>query len=50
MELAEDETRRKQMGELGRKRVEEQLAWDHSRKVLVAAYDRLFEKMRTGRK
>jgi glycosyltransferase involved in cell wall biosynthesis len=44
LELLQDDDRRRQMGQLGRQRVEEQLAWDHSRKVLVAVYDRLFER------
>lgn len=40
-ELLDDEARRAEMGRVGRRRVEEALAWDHSRKVLVEAYDRL---------
>src|ERR1700751_5015756 len=35
---------RKQMGEFGRKRVEEHLAWEHSVGNLIAAYARVFEK------
>ena len=36
------------MGEIGRKRVEQQLAWKYSVKNLLAAYQRAFEK-RSGR-
>jgi len=39
--LLEDEPRRAEMGRIGRQRVEDSLAWDHSRKMLVAAYDGL---------
>lgn len=35
---------RKRMGELGRKRVETELAWDYSVKNLLAAYQRVFSK------
>ena len=45
LSLLSDDAGRTEMGALGRKRVEEQLAWDHSREVLVAAYDRLFERV-----
>jgi glycosyltransferase involved in cell wall biosynthesis len=37
---------RARMGELGRRRVEEQLAWEHSVPNLLAAYERAFSKMR----
>jgi glycosyltransferase involved in cell wall biosynthesis len=40
---------RARMGELGRKRVEEQLAWEHSVPNLLAAYERAFSKMRSRR-
>jgi len=40
---------RARMGELGRKRVEEQLAWEHSVPHLLAAYERAFSKMRGKR-
>lgn len=43
-DLLDDEERRRVMGEFGRKRVEEALAWDHSRRVLVDAYDRFFAR------
>jgi len=36
--------RRKQMGEIGRKRVEEALAWEYSVQNLLTAYDRAFSK------
>lgn len=42
-ELLGDENRRRQMGELGRHRVETMLAWDYSKKVLVDFYDRLLQ-------
>ena len=35
---------RQRMGEYGRKRVENELAWEYSVKNLLAAYDRAFEK------
>jgi glycosyltransferase involved in cell wall biosynthesis len=34
------------MGELGRRRIEEQLAWEHSVPNLLGAYERAFSKMR----
>ena len=37
-ELMDDPERRKRLGELGRRRVEEQLAWEHSRRNLLALY------------
>ncbi len=30
------------MGAIGRQRVEEELSWDHTKKNLLLAYDRLF--------
>jgi glycosyltransferase involved in cell wall biosynthesis len=39
---------RKKMGEYGRKRVEEELAWEHSVANLLAAYDRAFSKRETN--
>ena len=42
--LEDGETRRK-MGEFGRRRVEEALAWDNSVKNLLAAYQRVFSKL-----
>jgi glycosyltransferase involved in cell wall biosynthesis len=35
---------RKKMGEFGRRRVEQQLAWEHSVPQLLAAYARAFSK------
>jgi glycosyltransferase involved in cell wall biosynthesis len=40
---------RQRMGEFGRRRVEEHLAWEHSVPNLLAAYDRAFSKMRGKR-
>jgi glycosyltransferase involved in cell wall biosynthesis len=40
--LLDDPERRRRMGELGRDRVERQLAWDHEVPKLLAAYDALF--------
>ncbi len=41
-ELLENPTLRRQMGEYGRRRVEEQLAWKYSIPILLDAYDTLF--------
>lgn len=41
IQLLKDPERRRAMGEIGRARVREGLAWDHSKKELVAFYDRL---------
>jgi glycosyltransferase involved in cell wall biosynthesis len=38
-ELLSDPKRRAEMGQLGRKRVEQELSWSHSESVLLAAYD-----------
>ena len=35
---------RKRMGAIGKKRVEEHLAWEYSESSLIAAYERAFEK------
>ena len=40
--LLDDEPRRKQMGEWGRERVKNSLAWEHEVPRLLAAYDMLF--------
>jgi glycosyltransferase involved in cell wall biosynthesis len=40
---------RARMGELGRRRVEQQLAWEHSVPHLVAAYERAFNKKGGGK-
>ena len=42
VELLEDPVRRKQMGEFGRNRVENELEWKYEAPKLLAAYDRLF--------
>jgi glycosyltransferase involved in cell wall biosynthesis len=42
--LLDDEALRAQMGEIGRRRVEEQLAWAYSEPHLLAAYDLVFER------
>jgi glycosyltransferase involved in cell wall biosynthesis len=40
-ELLDDPARREAMGELGRERAEELLAWEHQERSLLAAYDRV---------
>ncbi len=42
--LLGDADAREKMGEFGRRRVQEELAWDYSVKNLFAAYDRAFSK------
>jgi glycosyltransferase involved in cell wall biosynthesis len=42
IELLDDPARRKQMGEFGRERVENRLAWEFEAPKLLAAYDALF--------
>jgi glycosyltransferase involved in cell wall biosynthesis len=37
---------RQRMGEIGRQRVERQLAWKYSVENLIAAYERVFAKSR----
>lgn len=44
VELLQDPDRRRQMGEIGKRRVREALAWDYSKKVLVEFYDRLLQR------
>jgi glycosyltransferase involved in cell wall biosynthesis len=39
-ELLDDPDRRARMGSIGRERVERELAWHHSERALLAAYDR----------
>lgn len=43
--LIDDPERRQAMGELGRKRILASFSWEHSAPVLLAAYERLFEKV-----
>ena len=43
--LLEHPEERQRMGELGRKRVQEELAWEYSVPKLLAAYERTFSKM-----
>jgi glycosyltransferase involved in cell wall biosynthesis len=42
LDLLADANTRKKMGDIGRKRVEEALAWDYSVRNLLSAYDRAF--------
>lgn len=42
LELLDDPERRRCMGELGRRRVENKLSWDHEAPKLLQAYSRLF--------
>jgi glycosyltransferase involved in cell wall biosynthesis len=41
--LLEDESARIRMGELGRKRIKEKLAWEHQQINLLSAYRSLFQ-------
>jgi len=43
-ELMDDPARAEKMGKEGRKRVLDNLSWDHSVPQLLAAYDRIFAK------
>lgn len=45
VQLIDDPERREDMGEIGRKRILDTFSWDHSVPVLLAAYDRLFDKV-----
>lgn len=42
--LLDDPALRKTMGEFGRKRVVNELSWEHTSKVLLAGYDRYFSR------
>jgi len=42
LELLDNPEKRHKMGEYGRKRVEDKLAWKYSKKVLIEAYRKLF--------
>jgi glycosyltransferase involved in cell wall biosynthesis len=46
--LLENEEERKKMGAFGRRRVEEELEWEHSVPKLLAAYERAFSKRARG--
>ncbi len=46
LELLRDEKKRQQMGEYGRKRIEEELAWSHTKKGLIRAYEKVFSNGR----
>jgi glycosyltransferase involved in cell wall biosynthesis len=43
LELLADEDRRKRLGEIGRKRALEHLAWPHEAPKLLKAYETLFK-------
>ena len=45
VELIDDPAARERMGELGRRRVLEDLSWDHTTPKLLSAYERIFKKM-----
>lgn len=45
VELLDDEDKRRRMGAFGRKRVMEELSWEHTSKVLLEGYDRFFKKI-----
>ena len=47
LRLLDNPVERERMGRLGRKRVEEKLAWEYSIANLLAAYERAFEKRGT---
>ncbi len=42
--LLDDEELRLQLGAIGRKRIEEELSWDHTKQNLVLAYEMLFPR------
>lgn len=44
LELLDDEKRKREMGEYGKKRIEEELAWSHTKKELIKAYAKVFSK------
>lgn len=44
LELLKNEKKRQEMGEYGRKRIEEELAWSHTEKELIKAYEKVFSK------
>ena len=46
--LMDDESRRSEMGKLGRARVEQELAWSHQRRAYLGVYRALTATDRTG--
>lgn len=44
VELIDDPSRRQEMGLVGRKRVQDELSWNHEAPKLLAAYDALFSR------
>jgi glycosyltransferase involved in cell wall biosynthesis len=44
LELLNDEKRREEMGKYGRKRVEDELDWNHTKKELIKAYQSVFAR------
>lgn len=44
LDLIGDRKKREVMGKIGRKRVEEELGWEHTKKNLIEAYRRVFSK------
>jgi len=44
LELLKDEKKRQEMGKYGRKRIEEALAWNHTKKELIKAYEKVFSR------
>jgi len=44
LDLLDNETRREIMGEIGRRRIEEELGWEHTKRNLIEAYKRVFSK------
>ena len=44
LELLSDEKKRQEMGKCGRKRIEEELAWEYTKKNLTLAYEKIFSR------
>jgi len=42
LELLKDGKKRREMGEYGRKRIEQELAWEYKKKNLIRAYEKIF--------